>query len=165
MAYLAQEVHNFKEVKRRLIQEIPSIEEDQDCLADTLAGLTSLNEILEQCAISKLQDDAIAKGIGEVIKKLQARKKRYEVRSSKTKDLILEAMLETGVKKVAGALTISISKGRPFLVIIDETEIPDEFLITETKPDNGRIKAELEAGELVNGATLSNGKPCVQIRT
>ena len=61
--------------------------------------------------------------------------------------------------------TLSIRQGTPKVVIINEREIPDEFMRIKKEPDKTRIKAVMTAGEVVSGCALSNAEPSLTIRT
>lgn len=165
MSHLAQEVAKFDEIKRRLIVEHPDLEDDETCLADTLEGLTDIDEIIVKCVHQIIENEAIVDSLKAVIKKLEERQNRYKERSAKTRDMVLDAMLETGKKKIAGTITVSVSSGRKGVVVTDEKLLPENFFQTTKKPQKSLIQKALVQGEAVPGATLINGKPSLRIQT
>ena len=74
-------------------------------------------------------------------------------------------MEQTGQKKVVlPEATISFRQTAPGVVITDETIIPDDYLVTATRPDKKAIKAAIDAGENVDGATMGNAKMPISVR-
>jgi hypothetical protein len=59
--------------------------------------------------------------------------------------------------------TLSIRSGQQKVLIINEREIPDDFMRMRKEPDKTRIKAAMLANENVPGAVLSNGQPSLAI--
>jgi hypothetical protein len=60
--------------------------------------------------------------------------------------------------------TLSIRIGVPRVIIVDETEIPDEFCRIVSSPDKTKIKAALSEFKSVPGATLSNAEDGLTVR-
>lgn len=61
--------------------------------------------------------------------------------------------------------TVSLTPGRPGVVITDPAAIPDAFVRVERKPDKTAIGAALASGNDVPGADMRNGAPSLTIRT
>ena len=55
--------------------------------------------------------------------------------------------------------TLSVRSGQPKVLIINEQEIPDEYMRIKKEPDKTRIKAALSGNQNVPGAALSNVEP------
>jgi hypothetical protein len=60
---------------------------------------------------------------------------------------------------------ITVCKASPPVVIIEKSEIPDNYIrrVVETKIDKNAIKAALKKGDLVPGAELGEGKKYLRI--
>jgi uncharacterized coiled-coil protein SlyX len=163
MAHISQDIAKFNSIKKQLVEEFPDLEEDQECLSDTLEGLTNLDQVLVELALSINKDKDQAASLKALISRLNDRKNRIENRAEKTRDIILHAMLDTGLKKITDPITISVSDTKGAVIITNEDEIPDDLLNIKTSPNKKAIKEILDIGETVPGATLSNSKPCVRI--
>lgn len=134
-------------------------------LFDTLDGETDLKERIEWMLASLDKDERFAAALAEEIKDIQERKQRYDRKAKTKRDLIAEAMSVAGIKKLEFARwTISSTFTKGGVVITDEAAIPAEFVKTTTTPMKAEIKATLETGEDVPGASLGNGYPSVTIR-
>jgi hypothetical protein len=61
---------------------------------------------------------------------------------------------------------VSLRIGSESVDILDESEIPDEYVIAEVveKIDKNAIKADLRAGKEVKGAALKRGETTIQIK-
>lgn len=96
---------------------------------------------------------------------MAARKKRFEDRIKALGDAACKAMLEAEVQKIEEPdFTVSIRKGTPKVVIADEDQIPAFFINMKPVLDKAKIKAQLQDGEPVPGATLSNAEPTITVR-
>lgn len=110
--------------------------EERDTLIE---GQTSLKEAVSAAALSILLDEAHAKALGDTLDKLQARKARLEARAKRARGSILAAMEIVGERKLeAPAATVAVEKGRPSVVIVEETEIPLTFKKVEPEVDAAR---------------------------
>ena len=96
--------------------------EEKDTLIE---GQTSLKEAVSAAALSILQDEAHAKALGDTLDKLEARKARLEARAKRARGSILAAMEIVGERKLeAPTATVAVEKGRPSVIIVDESEVP-----------------------------------------
>jgi hypothetical protein len=76
----------------------------------------------------------------------------------------MQLMEAAGLKKVERpAATVSIAAGRPKVVITDENELPEDCVRVKREPDKARIAAQLQRGEYVPGASLSNAESVLRI--
>ncbi len=110
--------------------------------------------------------EAEAEAIGERIAGLTARKDRAKRRAETMRGLLLALMEAAGVQKWKHPeFTVSVSQGRPGVLITDPDALPAACLRTKTEPDLTAIKNALVYGGTVPGAELANGMPTLSIRT
>jgi hypothetical protein len=149
-----------------LLLAYPELEEDEVLRADMIEGSTSVPGFMS-AIIRKIQSTkAIAAGTADYIGELQERKARLERREHALRGLLSKVMNTADLHKMElPEATVSIALGRPKVIIVDEKEIPKEFLRIKTEPDKTRIGAALAAHEQVPGCALSNAEPVLRIIT
>jgi hypothetical protein len=162
----------FREVNDELVKyvklrELLSADEpDVQAVLDTLEGETNLHEALAELAKSALEDEAMANGLKDYLASLKERKSRLLNTAQTKRGLIIMAMERAKLDKVKQPeVTVSIVPTQPKLVINDEAKIPAKFF-KQPDPvlDEAAIRAALEAKEIVEGASLSNGGVTVTLR-
>src|SRR5215469_17181366 len=174
--YVTEAGHTLRHDTRRLdpkatVDEItalllanPELDEDEVLRADMIEGETGAFEFLSAIVRKIGATQAIAAGTAEYIGELQERKARLERREHSLRGLIQKVMNSAELKKAElPEATVSIKAGVPKVVIINEAEIPREFLRIKTEPDKTKIKAAIQAHEDVPGAALSNSEPVLAI--
>lgn len=151
-----------QQLRERLIAQFPELGEDERTLMDTLEGMVDkplpeqLAAIFESAQDDKLMVDAIDQRMGQ----LNDRAKRLQHRFEQKKSLISWAMQEAAIKKIeAATVTLSLRQTPASVVITDEAALPPSMVKTKTStsPDKAAIKAALEAGQEVPGASMNNG--------
>jgi len=162
---LSTEVSKYQLLKQRLLMDYPDA--DQETLADSLEGITDLNEMIAAVIRSALVDEALQGGLRSRIDEMKRRLVRLEERGTKKRELALEAMTEVGLKRIEQPdFTASMRAGSPSLVIVGEDIIPETFWVPQpAKLDRQSILAELKRGRNIPGAQLSNPKPTFAVRT
>src|SRR5262245_15371917 len=98
MPLLKAELQLFQWLRRRLVEEYPSL--DDETIRDTLEGSTSLHELIAEILRSALFDEALQSGLRSRLEDMKQRLTRLEQRSIKKRHLALEAMTEAGLKKL-----------------------------------------------------------------
>lgn len=107
-----------------------------------------------------------AEAVGERIAALQARQGRYWARSDECRRAVVAIMDAAGLTKFRHPeFTVSLSAGRPGVVVTDEAALPDRFVRVERKPLLLAIKAAMDDGEVVPGAEMQNTMPTLTVRT
>lgn len=94
------------------------------------------------------------------IKRLQALKKVKENKNERLKKYTKECLMETNINKVSTPLgNISIRKTPPSVEVIEENNIPEEFIKEEIsyKIDKKEILKQLKDGVVISGVTLKTG--------
>ena len=156
---------HYRAIRERI--KAPEPEIDEQTLADTVEGLTSLHEIVQALIRSALKEEALAKGLKCRIVDMQDRLHRFEDRVSKRRQIAKDVMLELGIKNIiAPDFTVSINPGTPALTVIDEDAVPKTYW----EPGEPRLRRQilthdLKRGEEVAGAELSDPKPFLVVRT
>lgn len=142
----------------------PEMDEDEVLRADSIEGETKAFEFLSRIVRLIGATQALAGGTADYIGELQERKARLERREHALRGLIFKVMNTAEIKKAElPEATISVRTGSPKVVIMNEKEIPQEFLRIKSEPDKLKIKAALSAHEYVPGAALSNSEPTLAI--
>lgn len=159
MPNIELQLHVYKELKARLRAANPELAEDDQALLDTLEGATDLRDGLIALMRQVDMDEALAAGIPERIKEMQARKARLTERAEKHRSLILWAIQESGIPKIeAPEFTIGTARATGTVIITDQSQLPDAYLRKfDPEPDKKAIADAMKRGETVPGATKSNG--------
>jgi len=173
---LQQSTQNYVELKRRLMDDF-GLGADDEVLADTLEGLpeNDLEELIVAGLLEAQCRKAMAEGLNVVIAAIKARQKRYmdghdAIRAS-CQHAVMESGL-TGIKKPA--MTVSLKKNPPKLVIPDNDAVPHEWCqqIITWEPDKEKIQAGLELANtkeqkerVAAFAHMSNGTTSISVRT
>jgi Gp157 protein len=107
----------------------PELEEDEVLRADSIEGETGAFEFLSRIVRLIGAAQAIASGTAGYIAELQERKARLERREMALRKLIFKVMNAAALKKAElPECTLSIRAGIPKVVIVNEHEIPDDFM-------------------------------------
>lgn len=137
--------------------------EDEEIIIDSESNLT---EMLERYVAANILDEAHVHGLAGAIKNFQARSDRKAARIERRRGAILAALEIVGLtKKELATATLSVSAGRPKVIITDETALPNSLFRKRMihEPDITAIAEALKAGEDVPGAILSNTKPALRV--
>lgn len=157
---------NYDEI-RRLADSIREIcGDDEDTFLDTLDGETDAVDVLGKLIQERLE----VLGFEATNKELAEQYKRRADKMASKADAINQQMKHLlnamGVKKVNHALaTVSITKPRWSVEVVDEAQVPTQLKITTTKPDLRAIKKILDDGEPVPGCRPKVGNEGVTVRT
>jgi hypothetical protein len=162
---LGQELIRFKDFRDRLLADTPDL--DEECLADTLEGLTDLREMLAQVIRSALEDEALVAGLSTRLKDMQARRERFEMRAERKRHMALEVMIEADIDRLAEADFAAIVKnGVPTLTISAEDKIPAAYWRPQPpKLDKLGLLAALKSGTEIDGVELVPGQQQFSVRT
>ena len=162
---LTEEASRFTELRRRLIEADPEI--DETTLLDTLEGASNFKEALGEVIRSALEDEAMLSGLKGRLEDLKVRLERIKHRIDKKRDVALAVMEETGLEKLCEPdFTVSLRISPPGVVITSEEDIPEWFWIPQApKLDKRAILDAIKAGTAVSGAELSNSKVSLAVRT
>ena len=164
MNQLAFSKATYLVIRERLLADDPDL--DEQTLADTVEGLTDLNDVIAAIVRAAVTDEALAEGLRGRINEMQTRLARFEHRAATHRRVARDVMVETAIQKImVPDLTISLRSGRPALQIIDEAAIPPDYWVTpEPRLDRQGLAAELKKGARVTGACLGNAEPVLSMR-
>jgi hypothetical protein len=162
---LDAEITRFTELRRRLIEADPEI--DERTLFDTLEGSTNLKEAIGEVIRSALDDEALAAGLRLRLERMNERLKRIEETTAKKRQIALSVMEEADIDKLLEPdFTVCIRPAPPSVVITSEADIPEQFWLPQpSKLDRRAILEALKAGTAVMGAELANTRITLAVRT
>ena len=157
----------IKQQVDQLLLAFPALLEDDILRADMIEAETSLYEFLRM--IERKREDALEliTGVGERIEFHKQRKDRFEERERAMRALMFSALQWADLRKCElPEATLSIRDGVAKVVIVDEAQIPDDFMRIRKEPNKSAIKDALTSGmQEVPGAAMSNVEPVLAIRT
>lgn len=152
-------------LREKLLEQMPELADDPECLLDTLEGLTDLTDQLAALVRSAVSDEAKLEGLTQYQIKLAERRAALRERAERKRRLALNYMTELDIKKIITPdLSITRKRVAPAVIIADEAALPDNLMRVKREPDKTAIKAELLSGKPVPGATLSNGSETLQVK-
>lgn len=166
MGFLQVDIADFKAHVANLLAAYPELAEDEDLRADMIEGETSMVPLVERLLKIKLDADTMAEAIKARKQDIAERQARFERKGEGAKKLIKSVMLAADLPKLTlPDATVSITKPRTKVNILDLNELPQGFFVTERKAKSAEIKAALEAGETIPGAELALGDEGLMVRT
>jgi hypothetical protein len=165
MPEVSREITRFAELRRRLLEADPDI--DERTLFDTLEGATNLKEAIGAVIRSALDDESLAGALKTRMNEMHDRLKRIGETAEKKRHLALAAMEEADIEKILEPdFTVSLRSVSPGVVITNEQDIPEWFWNPQApKLDKRRLLEALKAGTAVAGAELANSRITLAIRT
>lgn len=149
----------------RLIELYPELADDETLRADVLEGETDINRIVEKALAERQEAEAMAAAIKARESDLSLRRARFERKSDAMKHLI-KSVMQAGhlTKMTLPEATLSITKPRTSVTILDVDELPQGYFKTIRQADKAAIKTVLERGENIPGAELALGDEGLTIR-
>ena len=162
---LQNEAYKYRELKILLLESMPELEDDPECLLDTLEGLSDITEQLAGLIRSALLDESNIKGVADYMKKLGDRKSSLVARARKKRVIALNFMSDLGLKRIDAPDLTATRKRIPASVnVYDDTQLPAEFVRVKKEPDLAAIQIALKKGVDIPGARLGNAGETLQIR-
>jgi hypothetical protein len=147
-----------------LLVQYPELECDDVLRADMYEGL-GLHDVLADILDKEREAKAMVGALKERIDDLTARKARHERRQEAMRQVIQHLMERANLPKVTlPEATLSITHRKPSPIISDEAALPDECVEMVRKPVMATIKAWVDAGNMPDGVTMSNGSTSLTIR-
>ncbi len=162
---LVHELTYHEHVREQIRNEFSDI--DEETLADTVEGLTNLNEMLGAVIRSHLDDMAVVEALKSRVADMQDRLSRISKRADKKREFVTSVMEQADLKKLAEAdFTVSLRASSAPLVVTEEESIPEPYWKPQAaKLDRQGLIAALKLGKHVPGAVLGNPRMAIAIRT
>jgi hypothetical protein len=162
---LGHDLHLYTYLHQKLLEAFP--EADDVTIRDTLEGITTLHELIAEIIRSALLDEALQSGLRSRIQDMKERLSRLEARSTKKRELALEALHEAALRKLEQPdFTASTRAAPPSLVVVAEDQLPQTYWVPQPpKLDRQTLLSDLKQGNDIPGAQLSNSKPVLSVRT
>jgi Siphovirus Gp157 len=147
-----------------LMERYPELKGDEELKNDMLEGSTDFRETMEKL-LRRTQDSIyLARACQEAERDIHDRRKRFEKRVDFGRELMKRLMEAAEVRKLEfPTATLSLINTAPQVVILNEYEIPDDFMRIKKEPNKILLKEMLEKMD-VPGVTLSNGGTSLAIR-
>ena len=151
-------LYEIPEEYRKALEGVQVDEETGEILGtDALVEFAGdLNETIKNTGLYLFELDSEAQQIDAQIKRLKARKDGMKRRAETLKNLMLDAMTSSGLKKVSDPL-VTVYLRKSTATIVDNMElIPKDLLRVkvETSPDLVAISKTIKSGIEVPGAHL-----------
>tara|TARA_R100001480_G_scaffold7445_2_gene15309 strand:+ start:399 stop:884 length:486 start_codon:yes stop_codon:yes gene_type:complete len=152
---------------RRLADSIREIcGDDEDTLLDTLDGETDAVDVLGKLIEERLEVLGYEAANKELAEQYKKRADKMASKADAINQQMKHLLNAIGVKKVNHALaTVSITKPRWSVEVVDEAQVPTQLKVTTSKPDLRAIKKILDDGEPVPGCRPKVGYEGVTVRT
>ena len=158
------DIDMLKRTIELLLERYPELKEDEDLKNDMLEGSTDFHETMEKL-LRRTQDSIyLAQACQDAERDIHDRRKRFEKRVEFGRELMKRLMEAADIRKLEfPTATLSIMQTAPQVVILNEYEIPDDFMRIKKEPNKTLLKEMLEKMD-VPGVTLSNGGTAIVIR-
>lgn len=156
---------NFKEAMKRIRTVAESLPDDDPDKQEMLDIEGDYSKLMEWAIIKRSEALIMADGCKSLSDTYTERKKRFENKSERIKDVIrviMDCANERSYKGVAG--TVSISQVKPKPIIQDENKVPDRFKKTTVSIDKAAINKAVKEGEDISGVVMDNGGEAISIR-
>jgi len=150
---------------RRWADEIRPMTDDEETFLDTLDGQTDAVEILDRLVLQRAFAQSAHNAAKDTAALFTARAQRQVEKIDRITEILGEIMDAMGSEKVTLPIaTVTRTKPRAKVEILDESEIPSQLMRVKSSPDLTAIKAQLDAGENVPGAIITQGQPGISVR-
>ena len=162
---LSAEIARYQGISEQL--RIDYAEIDEETIADTLEGLSTLPEMLSAIVRSSLDDETLATALKLRLADMKDRLERLEDRQKRKRMLVCNAMTRAGLEKLNNEdFSVSLRQGVPRLEVLNEAEVPPAFLILQApRLDRAGLLNVLKQGQEVPGVRLQDGEAHIQVRT
>lgn len=166
MSFLRVDIAAFKAHWAAMLEAHPELSEDGELRADMLEGETDLHALVGRLVNIRSEASAMASAIKAIKQDNAERQARFERKADGASALLKSLLLAADVDRVTlPEATVSITKPRTKVNILDDAALPQGFYAVLRKPKSAEIKAALEAGEKVPGAELVLGDEGLMVRT
>ena len=120
--HLVSEHSRYAELRRRLIEADPEI--DETTLLDTLEGATNLNEAIGEVIRAALEEEALADRLKDRMGAMRERLERIEAACANKREVAQAVMEDAGIEKILEPdFTVSLRVSPPSVAVVNEAEI------------------------------------------
>lgn len=167
---MADDLRALTSVPQHIIDLAAFIQSEagDDALAfvDTLDGCSDVVRAARNAVRAVQAYEAQSEAGKALAARYAARAKDFDDRAARIRDALAHFMSEIAAKTlVLPEATITLAVGQPSLTgEADPAKLPDSMVRISRVPDRAAIKAALNKGETVEGYSLSNARPRLQIR-
>ena len=157
---MGMSLYHMTEQYRAALAELSDADLPEEVVADTLEALEGeLVQKGQAVAAFALNLAAEIEAIKAVEKRISDKRKALEKRESGLRDYLRTNMEKAGIgeiKAIDGSFTAKLQKGRPSVVVDDESLIPDdsEYVRWKREVNKTAIAAAIQAGVEVAGAHI-----------
>lgn len=154
------------QARERLLAIDPTIDEDQQLLADMLDGEGGdAMQILERLIEASIDADGLADAAKARKGEIAERQARFERRRDALRFIAQQALDALGLKRLERATWTASIAVRPPPLIVDEAALPDEWFRTKREPMRAEIRKAIAGGSEIVGAQLGNAATGITVRT
>lgn len=145
------------------LRKLQEMDIDDKTFEDTLEGLSGDLEVkATNVALFIRNLEANADAIKAAEKSMADRRKAVEAKVDRIRQYLLDNMLRTGISKIeCPYFVLSVRKNPPAVEVLNQDLISTDFFdIPEPSPpilNKNRLKDALKAGEIIEGAKLTQG--------
>lgn len=159
-------IETWKRVRDQLLADFPELADDPETLNDTLEGVTGARDAVWRLVKKAREDEAAVEALVSLIASYTDRKARYDRRATAAREAALRMMQAIGDAKIERPeATISRSRGRPRVIIPDESAVPETFCVVKRTPNRSLIGSLLRDNtNPPNWATLSEPEDVLTVR-
>lgn len=146
------------------LQALQDMEIDEQTFADTLEGLSGDLELKATNVAMFIRNlEASAEQIKAAEKAMADRRKALEAKADRIRQYLLDNMNRTGITKIeCPYFVLGVRKNPPAVEVLNQDMIPDEYFDIPEPPaptlNKNRLKEDLKAGVVVEGAKLTAGQ-------
>jgi hypothetical protein len=152
-------------LREQLLTLDPAMATDEALFTDTLDGETDALDQMRAVIRAATEAELFADALQRHIKILEQRRSRFEARGDACRVAVRDAMETLGIKSMmAPDFTVSVTPGRPRVMVTDAGLLPAEFVRVKTEPNLSAIAAALKEGDDVPGAVFSNTASVLTVR-
>lgn len=140
--------------------------DDEEMIETAIEGETDLREAIAR-AVARLSDlEALMSGCNELMQDLKKRFDRFADQHDRLRQMLAVALEATGAQRMElPQATLSLKRLPGKVTVTDEASLPMRFWKqAEPKLDRRALLDAMKDGELIPGATLSNGGSTIQVK-
>jgi hypothetical protein len=155
---------------RALLADLAAIgtDLDEETVATVIEGETTLAESVASAIVEAAGAEAAAEATAALVAKLTLRRQRQLARAERIRERIARALASLGLKRLPTAAgMVTLTAAPPRVIVTDEEAIPPAWWVERVTLtlDKAGMRRALQAGETIEGATLSNRADTIRVRT